>query len=293
MKRGAFLNSRKANCSIYESGLMVYEAIKSSEHYELDYFETDPKLTEYNKYKNPPYDFHIINWHPYTLAIPKDSLTKLPARIAIVVEVASAHRDFNPFTPLVFDAYAVIDPTKDRYDNYFPLPRPIIRFPTKPLLDESKIVLGSFGLYSESFKNEKRFGEIVEAANNSGRECIVRINLPLPNYTNTSIETIKKYGDWLKSLATPNVDVRITHDYMDMEQLAAVADQAIAAGRAIMTTNCSTFRHLHKYIPHYPEQSYLELAESTVPGVLQMREEWSPENFKKSFNDMLRERKIA
>lgn len=293
---------------------MIYDILKTSSEYTLDYVETDAKLTQYNKYAKPPYNFYIINWHPYTLAIPQSLVLKLSARIAIVVEVGSSKREFTPLTPAMFDAYAIIDPTKDRYDNYFPLPRPILRFPTKPLLDENKLVLGSFGLYSEQFKNEKRFGEIVASANESGRECIVRINLPRPNYTATSIETIRKYGDWLKSLAKPNVEVRVTHDYMNMEQLvawlsehhmncfpyyreraglAAVADQSIAAGRAIMTTECDTFRHLHKYISHYPKQSYLELLESTPKGVLQMREDWSPDNFRKGFNAMLRERQIA
>jgi glycosyltransferase involved in cell wall biosynthesis len=314
MKKGVFINSKKANCSIYESGLMIYEILKTSEHYELDYFETDAKLAEYHKYSKPPYNFHIINWHPYTLAIPQASLLKLPARIAIVVEVGPSPREYTPMTPAMFDAYAIIDPTKDRYDNYFPLPRPILRFPTKPLLDENKLVYGSFGLFSHQFKHEKKFEEIIYAANDSKKEAIVRINLPRPNYTATSLEMIKEYGKWLKSLAKSNVDVRITHDYLSSDELVgwlsehnmncfpyyreraglgAVADQAIAAGRAIMTTECNTFRHLHQHISHYPKQSYMELMESTVDGVIKMRDLWSPDNFRKSFNDMLRERQIA
>lgn len=314
MKRGAFINPIKANCSIYESGLMVYDILKDSEHYELDYFETDSRLTEFYKNAKPPYNFHIVNWHPYTLAIPQSLVVKLPARIAIVVEVGPSKREFTPFTPSIFDAYAIIDPTKDRYDNYFPLPRPVLRFPTKPLLDENKLTFGSFGLFSGQFKHEKKFEEIIYAANDSNKECIVRINLPRPNYTLTSIETIKEYGNWLKSLAKSNVDVRVTHDYMDREQLvgwlsehnmncfpyyrerpglAAVADQAIAAGRAIMTTECNTFRHLHQYINHYPKESYMQLVNSTVDGVLKMRDLWSPDNFRIEFNNMLREMRIA
>lgn len=309
MKRGILINSQKANCSIYESGLMIYDILKSSEEYTLDYVESSTGLTD-----TASYDFCIVNWHPYTLAIPQHTLLKMPAKIAIVVEVGKTQREYTPMTPDSFDAYAIIDPTKEKYENYFPLPRPILRSATKPLLDKNKLVLGSFGLYSESYKNEKRFGEIVEAANNSGRDSIVRINLPLPDYTSTSLVNIKDYGEWLKSLAKPNVEVRVTHDYMTREQLvewlsehnmncfpyyrdraglAAVTDQAISAGRAIMTTECDTFRHLHKYISHYPKQTYLQLLESSVSGVKQMRKDWSPDNFRKGFNDMLREKKIA
>jgi len=313
MKRGMFINTIKANCSIYESGLMIYDVLKSSEEYTLDYVESDAGLTQYYKYGTPPYDFCIVNWHPYTLAIPQHLLLQIPAKIAIVVEVVPTQREYTPMTPDLFDAYAIIDPTREKYGNYFPLPRPILRSATKPLLDKDKLVLGSFGLYSESFKHEKRFGEIVEAANNSGRDSIVRINLPVPKYTSTSLVTIKSYGDWLKSIAKSNVEVIVTHDYMTREQLvewlsehnmncfpyyreraglAAVTDQSISAGRAIMTTECNTFRHLHKYISSYPKQTYLQLLESSVSGVKQMQEDWSSENFIKGFNDMLREKKI-
>ena len=117
---------------------------------------------------------------------------------------------------------------------------------------------------------------------------------------------IVNYGKSLEKRAKSNVDVVITHDYMDRDKLvewlsqhnmncfpyyrdrpglSAVTDQALSSGRAIMTTECNTFRHLHRYINHYPKESYLELSKSTLLGVQQMREDWSPENFRKGFND--------
>lgn len=313
MKRGCFINSLRANCSIYESGLMIYDILKESTGYTLDYVETDKTLRNYYKVAKPPYNFHIINWHPYTLAIPQQLIVKFPARIAIVVEVGPV--EYTPITPDFFDAFAIIDPTKKKVPGkYYPLPRPVLRLPIKPLLDKDKLVLGSFGLYSRQFSNEKRFGEIIENANISGRECIVRINLPRPDYTSTPLPIIIDYGKWLKSLAKSNVEVRVTHDYMSREQLvewlsehhmncfpyyreraglAAVTDQSISAGRAIMTTECNTFRHLHKYIGHYPKESYPSLVGSTLDGVKQMQEDWSPENFRKEFNEMLADKKIA
>jgi glycosyltransferase involved in cell wall biosynthesis len=311
MKRGVFINQPKANCSIYESGLMIKDVLMESKEYTLDYIETDAELRNYYKMYNPPYDFHIINWHPYTLAINQTNITRLTNKIAIVLEVGE--HVYTPITPDYFDAYAIIDPTKERKLNYFPLPRPILKLHTKSLLSKDKLVFGSFGLFSHQFYKEKRFNEIIEEANKTGRECIVRINLPLPSYTSTTRGQIDTYGRELKLLAKSNVEVRITYDYMTREKLvewlsehnmncfpyyrdrfglSAVTDQALSAGRAIMTTECNTFRHLHKYISHYPEQSYLELLESTVSGVKKMQEIWSPEAFRTGFNNILREKKF-
>ena len=41
MKKGLFINTKKANCSIYSSGLMLYESTKISSEYMLDYVEID------------------------------------------------------------------------------------------------------------------------------------------------------------------------------------------------------------------------------------------------------------
>jgi len=311
MKRGVFINQIRANCSIYESGLMIYDVLKESKEYSIDYIETDFRLNQFKRMAKQPYDFHIVNWHPYTLAIGQNEIIGLRNRIAIVLEVGP--NEYTPVTPAFFDAYAIIDPTKGRRDTCFPLPRPVLPAPGKPLLDNKKLVLGSFGLFSQQFSHEKKFEEIVDQANKSGRESIVRINLPIPNYTSTPLPVIRKYGDWLKSLAKSNVEVIVTHKYMtrnelvgwlsehtmncfpyyrDRAGLSAVTDQAVAAGRAVMTTECNTFRHVHKYISHYPKQSYPELAESTLAGVKQMQQDWSPANFRLHFDNMLVEMRM-
>jgi len=306
--RGLFLNQKRAACSIYESGKMIYDILRDTtlNDYTFDYMETDAVMS------NVPmksYDFFVINWHNHTLPIPREILTRYATlKIAVVVEVSN--NDYIPFTPEIFDAYMVIDPTKDRVKKFFPFPRPVISTSTLNLLDPKKLTFGSFGLFSDSFKEEKRFYEIVDAANNTGEECIVRINLPVATYTYTALESIVKYADFLKSRAKPKVEVIVTHNYFDRKGLiqwlsqhnincfpyyrerpglSAVTDQALSAGRAIMTTECNTFRHLHKYISHYPKQSYTELMSSTLPGVKQMQIEWSGEQFRYKFNNMLKE----
>jgi glycosyltransferase involved in cell wall biosynthesis len=314
MKHGVFINQKPANCSIYESGLMIKDILRGtrnefSDEFTIDYFESDSNLTGFNWY---PYSFYIINWHNHTLPIKRDLLSKLNGKkIAIVVEVSPDN--CIPFTPDWFDAYAVIDPTKIRSGKFFPFARPILPAIQKPKLDKDKFVLGSFGIYSHSFSDEKRFMDIVTAANSSGRDCIVRINLPTATFAYTSITDLVNYGKSLEKAAGKNVEVVVTHDYMNRcdliswlsehdincfpyyrnrPGLSAVTDQAISAGRGIMTTDCDTFRHLHKYISYYPKESYISLATSTLQGVKQMQIDWSPENFRLQFTNLLREIKV-
>jgi hypothetical protein len=78
--------------------------------------------------------------------------------------------------------------------------------------------------------------------------------------------------------------------YRDLPGLSAVTDQAVVAGRGMAITNCNTFRHLHKYIGYYPKETYLQLTETTVPGVKQMQEDWSNDNFVLKFKELLSER---
>ena len=55
MKNGIFYNSKKSQCSIYESGLMCYNALKQSNKYTLDYTE--------DWFIDNMYDFAIFNQH--------------------------------------------------------------------------------------------------------------------------------------------------------------------------------------------------------------------------------------
>jgi len=216
MEHGVFINQRKASCSIYESGLMIKDILRGfSKEYTLDYVETDENLSGLDNY---PYAFYVINWHAYTLPIKKHLLDRLKApKIAVVLEVSKD--EYLPFNPDWFDAYAIIDPTKEKKERFFPLPRPILDGKIKPTLKEDKLVLGSFGLFSYQNREEKRFDEIVIEAGKIDKECIVRLNLPTATFTYTTMEEIGKYCRYLRSLVKPNVDLRITHNYMERGEL--------------------------------------------------------------------------
>jgi len=58
--RGLFLNTIKENCSIYESGLMVFNILQpQSKDYTIDYLE----INETKSLISLNYDFYIFNFH--------------------------------------------------------------------------------------------------------------------------------------------------------------------------------------------------------------------------------------
>jgi len=83
--RGAFINTANANCSIFESGRMIFSCIKQSADYTLDYFSLDmldlPYFLSEGKLRPAygasdgealaslprDYDFWVFNWHFNTM----------------------------------------------------------------------------------------------------------------------------------------------------------------------------------------------------------------------------------
>jgi len=303
MIRGLLVNYPKANCSIYESGKMIYDIVsRYSDEVKIDYLETYA-----NDFVLTDYDFYIINWHPFILKIPPEMIKNTEAKtIAIVMEVDE--HELLPYTPKdTFNAHMIIDPTKNNSPLMYVFPRPLeVEKRLLPLYREDKFTIGSFGLLTPG----KRFEEIVDNANQIGN-CVVRINLPPVTFMGDMNQYQKRlvdYANMLKSRVAGDTELIVTHEYMTKSELigwcsqnninvfpyyrhqpglSAVTDQAIVAERAIAITSCNTFRHMHPYIPHYPEQSYKQLAESTLEGVLKMKDDWSVESFSTAFDNML------
>ena len=301
---GLFINQVKNQCSIYESGVMIYNILKTGTSYKLDYVEI--QTLDINNYNYTGYDFYIFNWHHNTLPVSKQALDNIKGlKIGIVLEVGPI--EIKPFMKEdLFDAYVVIDPTKEDSGKYYSFARPLEKVDELlPLLSDIP-VFGTFGFLVPG----KNFGEVLSVANKLKMDCIVRMNLTSSAFTGAafSISAVKSYSNTLHKFRNKNVDLRITHEYMskndlikwcsqnslnvfpyyrDLPGLSAVTDQAVVAGRGIAITDCDTFRHMRKYISYYPEQNYLQLSESTLPGVKQMQLDWSNDKFLSKFNLLL------
>lgn len=295
--RGIFYNSPKSQCSIYESGLMIYNALKLSSMYTIDYTEEKVMLHDY--------DFAIFNYHPYVNSwITKSELDKYKGQtFGIVLEVGH-HVDLMPNTAKIFQKYIVIDPTITDTHNIFGFPRPIERYPRKTEYPP-EVTIGSFGFATQG----KRWAEVLEQTNKTFDNATIKINIPYATFVPNCHNEINKIREHLLSIKLkPYVKLKLTHDYLDKTELidwcaentancfpyyrdlaglAAVTDQAISAQKPILITNNPAFRHLLKYIEPYTEIGFKEAMIKSITGVYQMYNDWSPITFCQKFERIL------
>jgi hypothetical protein len=291
-------------CSIYESGLQVYNALSSHLLYKgrIKYFEDIKENKE-------SFDVLIVNYHHGINKVEISAPKPRPTCIAMVLEVPLHSTDLSAYTGKTFDKHMIMDPSFARENNVYPFPRPLPDFDISMNKNPKIPIIGSFGLATLG----KRWDLVVEQVNKEFDQAIVRFNIPfasyVPNYQ-------KRLDDLIKTLKPKKgIEVRITHDQMTQEELiiwcsentinvffyfrekelvsglAAVTDQAIAAGKPILITADKTFRHVHAYLERpddvYPNIGIREAIERTQGPVLRMKEAWSIGAFAKTFEDML------
>lgn len=302
-RKGLFINNAKAQDSIYESGLMVFNCLSLSDAYQLDYVEIDKA----NRSIPLGYDFYFFNYHAGTLGwLDTSKIKKIPGfTITMVLEILPG----DPFVMCPdnhFDAYCVIDPTiRLRNPRVFAFPRPLEKVSGLPPYVEKEIpVIGTFGFATRG----KGFQHVVEAVNREFERAVVKINIPFGNFVQES----EAYSEFLEKIcrekAKKGIEVLVTHDYMSKEQLiewcsqntlncflydrnmpglAATTDQAIVSGRPLAVSRNDTFRHILLYLPPYPEWSLKESIARSGTGVRQMQDDWAPLNFARKFEELL------
>ena len=309
--KGLFLNSVTANCSIHESGKMMFAALVLSDKYEIDYLEIDENQ------RNIPsnYDFYAFNYHHMTMSwLETKSLKKLPGvKITFVLEVL-------PNDPFVlcpdkdFDAYCPLDPTINIPDKrVYAFPRPLENFDVTLVssYQETEIpTIGSFGFATIG----KGFELVVDAVNKEFERAIIKINIPSATYADDHTWRFHKrnYAEYLadlcKKVAKPGIEVIITNNFLtklelikwcsqntlncflynrDQPGLSATTDQAISSGRPLAVSNNETFRHIQSYIKPYPYQTLKESIANSQIEVLQMQKDWQPISFARKFESVL------
>lgn len=303
MKRGLFINNKKAKDSIYESGYMVYQCLLQSNQYELDYKEVDIN----DKQIKTGYDFYFFNYHPFTMGWLQTRNLKRDLGFVITMILEVAPNDPFVMCPAKdFNFYCALDPTvKAKQKNVYAFPRPLEQVTVDlPVVENEIPVIGSFGFATKG----KGFHHVVEAVNKEFDNAIVRINIPYGDFVTDSKQYASFIGDLCKQKAKPGIEVQVTHDFMskaelikwcnantlncflydrNMPGLSATTDQAIITGKPLSISDNNTFRHITAYLPTYPTFSLKDSIEKSVPLVQRMKEDWQPERFTKKFEQLL------
>ncbi|MBC7650767.1 MAG: class I SAM-dependent methyltransferase, partial [Deinococcales bacterium] len=301
--KGLFINNQKAQDSIYESGLMVFNALKLSHKYQLNYIEISAEKNEIPT----GYQFYFFNYHPSTMQwLDTRCIKQLNGlKVTMVLEIL-------PNDPFVlcpdnhFDAYVVLDPTiKHKNKKVFAFPRPLEKINFVPQHQTNEIpVIGTFGFATKG----KGFQHVVEAVNKEFERAIIKLNIPFGNYVPDSENYAHFLGKLCIDKAKSGIEVIVTHDYMDKDELikwcasntlncflydrnmpglAATTDQAIIANRPLSISNNDTFRHVIKYLTPYPTWSLKKSIDTSLKKVQQMAKDWTSENFALQFENLL------
>ena len=307
--RGIFYNSKKALCSIWESGYMCYKALSSSSIYSLEYSEEN-----YIDFDNL-HDFVIINQHHFTNNwININLINKLKSlnilTFCIVTEVGLTCDVISNSFPY-FHHYIVIDPTIIETNNIHSFPRPLENsyIVNPPDVSLSIIKVGSFGFATPG----KDWSKIVECVHNEFDDAEIHFNIPRGTFVPVEIHNnnINEIITKSKNIITkPGIILKITQDVLTKQEiinfctsntincffynrnyscgLSAVTDQAIVSEKPLLVTGDLTFRHIHKYIDYYPNINIKDAIVKNVEGVKKMKEDWGCNNFLIKFEQILK-----
>lgn len=324
-KRGLFLNSSKGVCSIHEVGLQCYDILRQSSAYHLEYSEGKGGAPgDDDRYDFVIVNYHFVtnNWvtKDYLARIAKTSfaiVTEIGLKDDLVLDVHSA--------PRIFDHYMVLDPSVRERQGILAFPRPLDVVPTKGGGTETETekrmargvvgsgeevpVIGSFGFATWG----KRWELIAEEVNNEFDVAKVRFNIPFATFIPDSERSVAMIAAACREKITkPGIALEVTSRVMSRQELvdwcaentincffyfrdhvyttglAAVTDQAIASGRPMLVTKDRTFRHIHPYMPVYPDIGIRDAIHRTREGVLAMSKAWHRAAFLDKFEGILR-----
>lgn len=301
-----FLNSPRAQCSIHESGKMVFEAVQDSQHFDWDYVDLDQTFVSSER----PYSVALFNYHPGTMPwLNLAEIQRLRCFTATMILETLPGSAFPMCPSDVFQLHLAIDPTIPEVDGHtYALPRPLASLhqpvDAGPLPDVPRI--GTFGFGTPG----KGFERVVDAVNREFDRAIVRINLPRADFADSThaalhgMPYVQYLIDLMRRVAKPGVDIEATHHFFTQAQLidwcrgndiniflydrqqsglSATTDQAIASGRPLLVSDNQTFRHIHRYMPPYPFWSIRDAMQHGTAAVARIHRDWNQAVFRERF----------
>jgi hypothetical protein len=305
-----FLNSPRAQCSIHESGKMVFDALRDSQHFDWDYVDLDQTFVSSRR----SYGLAVFNYHPGTMPwLNLAQIQGLRCFTATMILETLPGSAFPMCPRDVFHVHLAIDPTIPEVAGHtYALPRPLasLRPPIDagPLPDVPRI--GTFGFGTPG----KGFERVVDAVNREFDRAIIRINLPSADFADSThaalhgVPYVQYLIDLMRRVAKPGVEIEATHHFFTQTQLidwcrendinvflydrqqsglSATTDQAIASGRPLLVGDNPTFRHVHSYMHPYPFWSIREAMQHGSRAIARIQRDWNQDVFRERFEQSI------
>ena len=303
--RALFLNSPQAQCSIHESGKMIFSAIADSSQFDWVYADLHEKYQP----DATAYDCVLFNYHPGTMPwLNMQAVRGIECLKGTIILETLPDSCFRMCPPDLFDFHLAIDPTVSEIPGrVYGLPRPLHSIATQTLADPAEMAeptIGTFGFATAG----KGFERVVDAVNREFDRATIRAHIPQADFADKEMHRMHNmpYVEYLlqlmRKVAKAGVTIEATHAYHTQEEmvawcgqntinvflydriqpgLSATTDQAIASGRPLLVSDNQTFRHIHTYMPAYPDWTLRQAIASGGQAVRKIQEAWNPDAFRK------------
>ena len=208
-----FLNSPRAQCSIHESGRMVFAAIQDSDVFDWDYAD----LHQGYQPEKKRYGCVVFNYHPGTMPWLDTETVRRIGCLKGTMILETLPESVFPLCPRdVFDVHLAIDPTAiEEPGRVYAMPRPLeeILAPVAPSAAELRHpVIGTFGFGTPG----KGFERVVDAVNREFDSATIRVNIPEADFADGAMLAMHRmpYAQYLVELmrrvAKPGVVIEAT-----------------------------------------------------------------------------------
>lgn len=295
-----FLNHKQKQCGVYQHGFQLASIVRHSDRYNMQYAEVETAEEFERLISETQYRVVIYNWYPSTMgwASPEhaDKYRGRFVQIGIFHEVLNEH----------FDYYIHGDPTIKDDGKTFSTGRPLMNY--SGAYPESDVpIIGSFGFGLGG----KGYHDIVKRVENEYDEAIIRLHISFAHFGDQDGEGAYSWAKLAqKELTKPNIQLQISHDFMDTETLlgwlagntlnmflyaemygrgiASTIDCALSVRRPIAINNSYMFRHLLGTPSIFVENKTLkEIIANGVAPLEKYYEAWSAENLVRRYEDVL------
>ena len=266
-----FVNHRSRRCGVHEFGNEIYGQITASARFSFVLVECDSTgslLSEVERYAPAAI---VFNYHPMTMpwapsaAIACADVPTIGVIHDVTAEIAEDWK--GPY----FDRLVTHDPGLRSSNSLFvSAPRPLPRYtPTAAPPETGPIRVGSFGFASP----DKGWERLVQAAQDSFDECIVRLHIPAGDFADADGTLARKLVEQCRSLIRrEGVSIEVSHEFVPRDELleflasnhinalfyepdrglggiSSAADLAIASGRPMALRRGKMFREFDSAQP--------------------------------------------